>query len=75
MIHFLDRSNSLGKSDLALILAQELLGSRDRINTPGTVGPHNWSWRLPKPIEDLIEEARLAGRFEAVRKLVAASGR
>jgi 4-alpha-glucanotransferase len=63
------------KSDLALILAQELLGSRDRINTPGTVGPHNWSWRLPKPIEDLIEDARLAGRFEAVRKLVAASGR
>jgi 4-alpha-glucanotransferase len=63
------------KSELALVLAQELIGSRDRINTPATVGPHNWSWRLPKPIEDLNEDARLAGRFEAVRKLVVASGR
>jgi 4-alpha-glucanotransferase len=63
------------KSDLALVLAQELIGSRERINTPGTVGPHNWTWRLPKPIEDLVEDTRLAGRFEAVGKLVAASGR
>jgi 4-alpha-glucanotransferase len=63
------------KSDLALVLAQELLGTRDRINMPATVGPQNWSWRLPKPIEDLSEDPRLVARFEAVRKLVEASGR
>src|SRR6185437_13842446 len=41
------------KSDLALALAQELLGSKDRINVPASVGPQNWSWRLPRPLEDL----------------------
>jgi 4-alpha-glucanotransferase len=62
-------------SDLALILAQELLGVRDRINTPGTVGPQNWTWRLPRPIEDLRDDARLAARFEKIRRLVDSSGR
>jgi 4-alpha-glucanotransferase len=63
------------RSDLALVLAQELLGTRDRINTPATVGAHNWSWRLPRPIEDLTADARLAARFETIRGLVAASRR
>lgn len=63
------------KSELALVLAQELLGIRDRINTPATVGPQNWSWRLPRPIEDLTDDARLIARFEAIRALVYASGR
>jgi 4-alpha-glucanotransferase len=62
-------------SDLALVLVQELLGTRDRINTPATVGPHNWSWRLPRPIEDLAGEPRLEARFEVIRALVDASGR
>ena len=30
---------------------QDLFGWRDRINTPATVGPHNWTWRLPWPID------------------------
>ncbi len=63
------------KSDLALALAQELLGTRERINTPATVGPHNWSWRLPRPIEDLASDGRLRARFEAIRGLVDAAGR
>jgi 4-alpha-glucanotransferase len=62
-------------SDLALVLVQELLGLRDRINTPATVGPHNWTWRLPADIEDLAREPGLAARFEAIRGLVEASGR
>jgi 4-alpha-glucanotransferase len=62
-------------SELALILIQELLCTRDRINTPATVGPHNWSWRLPQPIEDLSNDLRLIERFDANRRLVAASGR
>ena len=63
------------RSDLALTLVQELLGTRDRINTPATVGPQNWSWRLPRPIEDLAADGRLTARFEAIRGLVDASGR
>ncbi len=62
-------------SDLALVLAQELLGHGDRINTPATVSAQNWTWRLPRPIEDLAEDARLAARLEAIRVLVRAAGR
>ena len=63
------------KSDLALALGQELLGSKDRINTPATVGPENWSWRLPRPIEELERDPKLGLRFEALRALVRESGR
>jgi len=62
-------------SNLALVLSQELLGLRDRINTPATVGEQNWSWRLPRPIEDLEADATVGARFDAVRALVEASGR
>jgi 4-alpha-glucanotransferase len=62
-------------SELALVLAQELLGTRDRINMPATVGAKNWTWRLPRPIEDLETDARLIARFDAIRGLVDASGR
>jgi 4-alpha-glucanotransferase len=62
-------------SDLTLVLAQELLGSRERINVPGTVGSHNWTWRLPAPIEDLQADRRVDARLDAIRVLVDASGR
>jgi 4-alpha-glucanotransferase len=62
-------------SDLALVLAQELLGSGGRINTPATVSAQNWTWRLPRPIEDLTGDPRVAARLEAIRVLVRASGR
>ncbi|HEY5242896.1 MAG TPA: 4-alpha-glucanotransferase, partial [Polyangiaceae bacterium] len=62
-------------SNLALVLSQELLGLRDRINTPATVGEQNWSWRLPRPIEDLEGDPGVTARFEAVRALVEGSGR
>ena len=54
------------RSDLALALAQELLGVEDRINTPATVGPQNWTWRLPRPIEQLAPRpaSRVAFRFD-----------
>jgi 4-alpha-glucanotransferase len=63
------------KSDLALVLAQELLGLKDRINTPGTVGPQNWRWRLPRPIEELAADPAVVARLEAIRRLSLESGR
>jgi 4-alpha-glucanotransferase len=63
------------QSDLALVLAQELLGSGQRINVPATVGASNWSWRLPRAIEDLEADAALAARFEAIKASVKAAGR
>jgi 4-alpha-glucanotransferase len=57
-------------SDLALVLVQELIGAGDRINVPATVGAENWSWRLPRPIEDLETDPRLTARFDRLRALV-----
>ena len=63
------------RSQLTLVLVNELLGDKSRINTPGTVNDQNWTWRLPRPIEDLRDDATLAERFSAIRALVASSGR
>jgi 4-alpha-glucanotransferase len=71
LLNYLYRSNS----DLALVLVQELLGLRDRINTPGTVGPENWSFRLPRPIEDIESDPRVNARFDAIRSIVRSAGR
>lgn len=36
-----------------LLTCEDLAGSTHRPNTPGTVGPHNWSTRLPLPVDEL----------------------
>jgi 4-alpha-glucanotransferase len=69
------RDMYLARSDLALVLVQELLGSKDRINTPATVGPQNWSWRFPRTLDDLERDPELTARFEAIRLAVGKSGR
>ncbi len=38
----------------------------DRINVPGTVGSHNWTWRLPFGLERLIADDPLNSRLERV---------
>lgn len=44
------------------------LGDEARMNLPGTVGPHNWTWRIP--------EGALTGRLaSAITHLNAATGR
>ena len=47
-------------SGLVLFPVQDLFGWRDRINEPGTVNDHNWTFRLPWPSNRLhdIPEAR-----------------
>jgi len=65
----LDLLNGSG-SELTLFLVQDLLGTRDRINTPGTVGPENWSWRLPAPVEDLAADPEIAARLVVARESV-----
>jgi 4-alpha-glucanotransferase len=62
-------------ASLTLTLIQELLGEKARINTPGTVGDANWTYRLPRPIEDLERDDGVAARFERIRVLVVESGR
>ena len=62
-------------SEIALLQIQELLGDGDRVNLPGTVGPHNWTYRVAKPMDELLQDARISERLAAVREASVASGR
>jgi 4-alpha-glucanotransferase len=62
-------------ADLTLTLAPEVLGEKTRINTPGTVGGTNWTYRLPASIEDLSRDPKVNARLDELRELVVASGR
>jgi 4-alpha-glucanotransferase len=52
-------------SEFAFLPMQDLFGWRDRINTPATVGPHNWTWKLPWPIDQWpdVPDARERAAF------------
>ena len=63
------------KSDLALVLVQELLLERSRINTPATVGEHNWTYRIPAALEALVDDGALRQRFERLRQMTQGTGR
>jgi 4-alpha-glucanotransferase len=55
------------KSDYAVICWQDIFGDPERINLPGTVGPHNWTWRMATPVEELLsrDETRRAAEWLA----------
>jgi isoamylase len=59
-------------STLSLVLFQDALGTKDRINTPGTVDGANWTWRLPMSIDDLLADA---GNTDRLAQLAAEAGR
>lgn len=63
------------RSELTLLLAQEVLGDKTRINYPGTVTSENWTWRMPRPIEDLASDPAVTTRLEAIRSLAVATQR
>lgn len=62
-------------SDLLLLPVQDVFGWDDRINEPATVNAHNWTTRLPWPVDafDEVPEAR-AGR-DRLRAWSVESGR
>jgi 4-alpha-glucanotransferase len=55
-------------SDVALMLLQDLWMGTERINTPATVGPHNWGYRMPLTVERLqgADGVELAGRLRGI---------
>ncbi|MBM4360425.1 MAG: 4-alpha-glucanotransferase, partial [Deltaproteobacteria bacterium] len=71
LAHTLARSNS----DLVLFLIQDVLGFRDRINVPGTVGEHNWTFRLPTTVDGLAKDDYVARHLAVIAAALAASGR
>jgi len=46
------------------------LGAEDRLNWPGTVGPQNWTWRLPMNLEDLPDHPILQGLIRHNHRLL-----
>lgn len=49
-------------SDLCVLPWQDVLGTRDRVNLPGSMSDANWSYRITQNVEDLLslEETRTA---------------
>ena len=56
-------------SDWLLLPIQDVLGTRERVNTPATVGAANWSYRLASTIEELRRDERAMRRFAVVQEL------
>ena len=43
-------------ADLLILPIQDAFGWHDRINQPATISETNWTWRLPWPVDRLLEE-------------------
>jgi 4-alpha-glucanotransferase len=50
-------------STLVLVLFQDALGSRERINTPGTVDASNWAYRMPMTVAELSSDQQTTERL------------
>jgi 4-alpha-glucanotransferase len=62
-------------SDLVVVPLQDVFGWRDRINVPATVGPENWSWAMPIPVDRLLDDPVARERAETLRRMAVASRR
>lgn len=62
-------------SELVLVQAAEIFGEEDRINTPGTVGAHNWTYRLARPLEALEADPDVRHTMSTFAEIARASGR
>lgn len=58
-----------------LLPIQDVFGWKGQINSPGTIGPHNWTWRMPVAVETLDSDPSLRHRGELLRELVRRTGR
>jgi 4-alpha-glucanotransferase len=62
-------------SDDLFVMMQDIFGWRDRINTPGTVGDCNWTWRLPWPVDRMGRSPAVRARARACRRMSEAADR
>ena len=63
-------------SDALLVPITDALGWPDRMNTPGTVGKHNWTWRLPWKLGGELEShVEMRAMESNLLHLARASGR
>ncbi|MEO8481621.1 MAG: 4-alpha-glucanotransferase [Acidobacteriota bacterium] len=62
-------------SDEVIFPIQDLFGWPARVNAPGTVTSHNWTWCLPFPIDGLQRRPDGQERAAFLRALLARAGR
>jgi 4-alpha-glucanotransferase len=62
-------------SDEVFLPIQDVFGWPDRVNTPGTVGDENWTWRLPWPAEELLSRPEALERSGFLRAASVEAGR
>ncbi|MFA5141309.1 MAG: 4-alpha-glucanotransferase [Elusimicrobiota bacterium] len=62
-------------SALMILPFQDLLASRERINVPGTVGEHNWTYRTSMTVGQLRSEPRFIRKTLLLKKLAECSSR
>ncbi|MET0593862.1 MAG: 4-alpha-glucanotransferase, partial [Polyangiaceae bacterium] len=53
-------------STLAIVPFQDAIGSRDRVNLPGTLSDSNWSYRMEMDIETLLADEGTAHRLAEI---------
>ena len=59
-------------SDLCLLPFQDLMGTREQVNVPGTVNDRNWTYRAPMTVAGLLADRATT---ERLRRLAAESRR
>ena len=62
-------------SDLAILPVQDILGTREQVNVPGTVTDENWTYRLPFRLEAADHDPARRARLDRARRLAEAHGR
>lgn len=71
---FLEVAYRSGSNDVFFPI-QDLFGWADRVNVPGTVGPENWTWRLPWSVDQLRTLPEGQDRAAFLQGLARATGR
>jgi 4-alpha-glucanotransferase len=62
-------------SDLVLFPVQDVFGWLDRVNEPATINEHNWTFRLPWPVDRLQDVPEACERQTTLHEWCARHGR
>ena len=57
-------------SAIVILPLQDILGTDERVNTPNTMGAHNWSYRFPVDIEDLEKNKKISEKIHTLKCLI-----
>ncbi len=62
-------------SELCIVPWQDVLGTRERVNLPGSMTDANWSYRIAQPQEELMTRDETRRGAERLARLTAEGGR